>query len=278
MQGRCAWTFSYLCRQYGIRQEWLNTAKSCLEFLEKYCVNRQKGNRMYFTVTADGKPLRQRRYNFSESFYILGNAEYAALTGDEACMQRARDAYELVWRLNRGLIDDPVGLGAKTIPQTRSCRGLADPMIYLNTSEVMLRCDPDNAGLYAERAQQSVEDILRYHHKPELRCTLETVELDGKFMPEITAGRVVNPGHAIECSWFMMEYANRTGDTGVADKAREIFDFAVSMGWDEEYEGLLYYVDCLGKPTMPPVKGSAFKGLFHLPRMLIMVDKMLEEF
>ena len=31
---------------------------------------------MYFTVTADGKPLRQRRYYFSEAFYAIANAEY----------------------------------------------------------------------------------------------------------------------------------------------------------------------------------------------------------
>ena len=30
-----------------------------------------------------------------------------------------------------------------------------------------------------------------------------------------------------------------------------------------------------GKPTEPPCKGSTFKGPFHLPRMLGMVDGML---
>ena len=28
MQGRCAWTFSYLCGVYGVRQEWLELAQS----------------------------------------------------------------------------------------------------------------------------------------------------------------------------------------------------------------------------------------------------------
>ena len=65
MQGRCAWTFAALCAAYGVKEEWLAASKSCLDFLEKYCINRAAGNRMYFTVTADGKPLRQRRYCFS---------------------------------------------------------------------------------------------------------------------------------------------------------------------------------------------------------------------
>ena len=35
---------------------------------------------MYFTVTRDGKPLRKRRYFFSEIFYIIVNAEYYMAT------------------------------------------------------------------------------------------------------------------------------------------------------------------------------------------------------
>ena len=52
MQGRCAWTYSYLCHLYGKKQEWMDFAKSCLDFMEAHCINREKGNRMYFTVTA----------------------------------------------------------------------------------------------------------------------------------------------------------------------------------------------------------------------------------
>ena len=32
-----------------------------------------------------------------------------------------------------------------------------------------------------------------------------------------------------------------------------------------------------GQPTLPSTKGSTFKGPFHLPRMLIVVDQMLGE-
>ena len=68
MQGRCGWIFAHMCRLYGTRPEWLEASRSCLDFMEDHCINRSAGNRMYFTVTADGKPLRQRRYCFSEEF------------------------------------------------------------------------------------------------------------------------------------------------------------------------------------------------------------------
>ena len=343
MQGRCAWTFSYLCHVYGIKQEWLDFAKSCLDFMEKYCINREKGNRMYFTVTADGKPLRQRRYFYSESFYAIANAEYYALTKDEVYLQRAREAYEIYWNLYQGIGEDATGFGPKTIPETRSGRGLGLPMICLNICSVLCRCDPAHAEEYNQRSQVCVHDIFTYHHKADLRCTLENVGPDGEFRGDVTEGRIVNPGHDIECSWFLMEYANRIGDKELHKKAETVFDYAIEAGWDKEYGGLLYFIDCKGlppeayehdmklwwphneiliasmmayrdtgdekfydwfcktldyckevfadpengewygylrrdgKPTMPSSKGSTFKGPFHLPRMLIMVDQMISQ-
>ena len=248
MQGRCAWTFAYLCKVYGVKDEWLKASKSCLDFMEKYCINRQAGNRMYFTVTKDGQPLRQRRYCFSEGFYAIANAEYYGVTGDKECLERAKAAYELIWQLNRGLITDPTGMGPKTIPETRTGRALADPMIYLNISSVLRRVDPENEALYNERSEICVHDILAYHRKKDMHCTLESVGLSGEFMEEITDGRFVNPGHDIECSWFMMEYANITGKKDVHEEARGIFDDALEAGWDHEYGGLLYFIDCKGLP------------------------------
>ena len=247
MQGRCAWTFSYLCHVYGKKQEWLDAAKSCLAFLEDHCINREAGNRLYFTVTEDGKPLRQRRYCFSEGFYAIANAEYYGVTGDRKCLERARRAYRLIYDLNHGM-PDPTGLGPKTIPETRRCRALADPMIFLNITSVLRRVDPDGAALYDKYAAECVHDIFTYHHKKELRCTLETVGENGEFFEDITAGRVVNPGHDIECSWFLMEEANHTGDKALHQKAREVFRFAIEAGWDKEYGGLLYFIDCKGLP------------------------------
>ena len=138
MQGRCGWIFAWLCHLYGAKEEWLAASKSCLDFMEAHCLNREAGNRMYFTVTAEGKPLRQRRYCFSEAFYAMANAEYYGVTGDRACLERARAAYDLYWNLNHGM-PDPTGLGPKTIPETRTGRAFGIPMIYLNVTSVLMR-------------------------------------------------------------------------------------------------------------------------------------------
>ena len=342
MQGRCGWIFAFLCHTYGVKQEWLEASKSCLDFMEKYCINHAAGGRMYFTVTEDGQPLRQRRYCFSEAFYALANAEYYGVTGEAEHLERARRAYNLYWDLNHGA-EDPTGLGPKTIPETRTGRGFGPPMIILNVLGVLMRVDPANKAEYEERAAQCVDEIFRYHVKPELKCLLENVDVDGTPRLYYTEGRTVNPGHDIEGAWFLLEHAKRTGDTELVGKAAQIFDWAIEAGWDKEYGGLLYFIDCLGlppeayehdmklwwphneiliasmmlyrdtqdekyldwfdrtldyckehfsdreygewygylrrdgKPTMPSTKGSTFKGPFHLPRMLIMVDQLIGE-
>ena len=218
MQGRCGWIYAYLCRVYGVKQEWLEASKSCLDFLENYCINKSAGGRLYFTVTADGKPLRQRRYCYSEAFYCIANAEYYGITGEREHLERARRAYDMYWNLNHGMAD-PTGMGPKTVPETRSGRGLGIPMILLNVTSVLLRVDPEQAELYNKRADECVSDIFKYHVKKDLGCTLESVAVDGTPRLDITEGRVVNPGHDIECSWFLMERANATGDKELHKKA-----------------------------------------------------------
>ena len=247
MQGRCGWIFAYLCHVYGDKKEWLEASKSCLDFMEKYCINPDADGRMYFTVTADGKPLRQRRYYFSEAFYAIANAEYYGVTGEKECLERAKKAYNIYWDLWHGA-KDPTGLGPKTEPQTRSGRAFGLPMIYLNVTSVMLRVDPENKALYEERAQGCVDDIFKYHVHPELHCVLENVGVNGEANLDYTDGRIVNPGHDIEGVWFLLEHAKRTGNKELVGKAEEIFNWAIKAGWDEEYQGLLYFVDCLGNP------------------------------
>ncbi len=340
MQGRCGWTYAYLCRVYGVRPEWLAASKSCIDFLEDYCVNRAAGGRLYFTVTAEGKPLRQRRYCFSEAFYCMANAEYYGLTGERAHLDRARRAYDLYYELTHGMAD-PTGLGPKTDPATRTGRSLGNPMILLNVTAVLSRVDPERREIYDERAATCVEEIFRYHVKEDLGCTLENVAMDGAPRLYYTEGRTVNPGHDMECAWFLMERANETGDFALHQKAEKVFNMAFSKGWDREYGGILYFLDCQGlppeayehdmklwwphnealiaslmlyrdtgeekyldifcqvldyckahfadpeygewfgylrrdgKPTEPPCKGSTFKGPFHVPRCLTMLDIML---
>ena len=46
--------------------------------------------------------------------------------------------------------------------------------------------------------------------------------------------RVINPGHDIECAWFLLEEAGKRKDKALQDFAAEVFDNAFALGWDAE--------------------------------------------
>ena len=71
-QGRFAFACCYAYNHIEKRPEWLDAAKSTLDFIEAHCFDTD--GRMYFEVTAEGVPLRKRRYVFSESFAAIAMA------------------------------------------------------------------------------------------------------------------------------------------------------------------------------------------------------------
>ncbi len=68
-----------------------------------------------------------------------------------------------------------------------------------------------------------------------------------------------------------------TGDTKYLEMHRKINEYTYARFPDPTYGEWYGYLRRDGMPTMPSTKGSTFKGPFHLPRMLIMVDQMIGE-
>ena len=244
-QGRCLWTFSALCRLYGKKDLWMDAAKQGMEFLEKYCTDTD--GRMFFTVTQDGKPLRKRRYMYSESFYAMSMAEYGALIGDKAIVEKAAKCYDLMVQLYRDPSSDPFKITPKGYAETRADRASAVPMVLISTGQVLRRCYPEKAEYYTEIVREVINDIFKYHYKPELKCVLETVGTNGEFI-DTPAGRCINPGHSCENSWFIMCEALYSKDDEMMKKALNLLDWHFEWGWDKEHGGVLYFVDVNGRP------------------------------
>ncbi len=139
-------------------------------------------------------------------------------------------------------------LPPKVITQTRPLKGHAMPMVLACVSQILREVMDD--PLYEDTITQSIDEILRDFVKPEKRCLLETVLADGSIL-DTPEGRTVNPGHAIETSWFMMEEARRRADSNLLSRACEILEWSLDAGWDAEHGGLLYFVDRDGKQPEP---------------------------
>ena len=196
MQGRTAYTFSHLSNQFGENEKYLDFARSCIDFARDFCTDKNDG-RMYFTVTCDGKPLRKRRYWFSETFYIIANAEYYMATGDESKLAEAVKYFDFVYKMYRDPSSDPYKITPKVIADTRRLKGLSQPMIMLNVSSIMRKADIKNESKYTDIITGLIDDIKAFY-KPELSAMLECVTDKNEYFSQASEGRVVNPGHCIE--------------------------------------------------------------------------------
>jgi N-acylglucosamine 2-epimerase len=74
-QGRFTWLLGELYNNVEPREDWLALAKHGISFIDEHCFDETDG-RMWFHLSRDGKPIRKRRYAFSESFAAI--ARHAA--------------------------------------------------------------------------------------------------------------------------------------------------------------------------------------------------------
>ena len=239
LQGREVWLFSMLYNKVEKRQEWLDAAKSTLDFIEAYCFDRD--GRMYFEVAADGTPLRKRRYVFSESFAAIAMAEYALATGSREYAQKALDLFKAM----RRFLSTPGLLEPKYLPAVEA-QGHSITMILINVASCIKKVidDPE----LDEQIDQSLYALEHYFIHPEFKALLEMVGPQGQFIDTIN-GRLINPGHCIETSWFLLDVAaNRGGDEAITRMALTILDWSWEWGWDKQYGGIINFRDCKNYP------------------------------
>jgi N-acylglucosamine 2-epimerase len=240
IQCRAVWMFSKLYNELERREEWLNVARRGYEFIMRHGFDND--GRMFFVVTKDGRPLRKSRYLFTETFGAIACAEYSQATGDREALLRAKDLYSLLIELYR----TPGRLEPKINPETRIVKAHAMPMILLATTQELRRVDSN--PLHTEVIDHALAEIQNHFMKPEYQALFEVVGENGEKL-DSPEGRCLNPGHAIETSWFMMTEALHRRDDGVMKKALDILNWSLERGWDKEHGGLLYFVDIEGKPT-----------------------------
>ncbi|MBR2044107.1 MAG: AGE family epimerase/isomerase [Clostridia bacterium] len=247
MQGRAGWMFAYIYNHIEKKDIYLTISKSCIDFAAKHCID--SDGRMFFTVTKDGLPLRKRRYWFSETFYIMANAEFYMATKDAEYLKTAKKYFDFVYGMYIDPKTDPYKITPKSCAETRNTKTLANPMILLNVASIMREADVERYSYYDDVITSLIEDI-RLFYKPEYKAMFENVSVpDNSVILNSAPCRVINPGHDIECAWFLLEEAIKRNDSELISFAKEVFDNAFELGWDKEYGGILYFKDVLGFPV-----------------------------
>ncbi len=239
-QGRMAWMLLAMHLDLEANPQAVEWASHALAFLEGKCVDPADG-RMFFHVTREGLPIRKRRYAFSESFAAIAWAAHAAATKSDHSAARARHWFSAFtdWHFTPGKIPPK-------FTDNRPLTGIGPRMIALVTAqELQLRLGPDaTTTTWIDRCLEEIESLFV---KPDLHAVMETVAPDGSISPHFD-GRTLNPGHAIEAAWFILEEARRRDDSRLLRLGCDMLDWMWERGWDREHGGFLYFTSLDDKP------------------------------
>jgi len=241
-QGRFSWLLGELYNTVEPRGEWLELAKHGIDFLEAHGFDRDGDGRMYFQLARDGQPVRKRRYNFSESFAAIAYAEYARATGNDAFRTRAVELFESFVSYN-----NTPGAAAPKFTDLRPMQGMATRMITIVTAQELR--DAIGYEEATEWIDRSIDEIQRFFVKPEHKAVMEVVGPNGEIYDHFD-GRMLNPGHAIEGAWFILnESRMRGGDAALTELGLSMLDWMWERGWDAQCGGMFYFRDLKNLPV-----------------------------
>ena len=239
LQGRQIWTLSSLYDKLDPNEQWKEMAINGAEFILKN--GRDSQGDWYFSLDRTGKPLVQPYNIFSDCFATMGLAALYQITNEDEYGEVAHNTFNRIIERQ----DNPKGKYNKSYPGTRNLKGFSLPMILSNLSLELEHIV--GSKLVDELIDQVIHEVMEVFYQPSTGLIMESVHLDGSFS-DTFEGRLVNPGHIIEAMWFMMDLAERRKDQVLMNKCVDIAIRALEFGWDEKYEGILYFKDILNRP------------------------------
>jgi N-acylglucosamine 2-epimerase len=239
LQARQVWTFSMLYNRLEQREEWLNFALHGARFLLDHGRD-AKGN-WYFSLDKNGAPLIQPYNIFSDCFACMAFGQLYQATKEQQYADVALTTFQNI--LNRQ--ENPKGIYNKIVPGTRPLKNFTLPMILCNLClEIEHLLDKK---LVEDTIQKCIHQVMEVFYLQEKGLIVENVQPNGLFSDTFD-GRLLNPGHAIEAMWFIMDLAVRKANHKLVEKAKAITLNTLEYGWDSQYGGIFYFLDIKGHP------------------------------
>ena len=230
----------------------LAAAERGAAFLLAHAVSGQgtEGEAVYFALARDGTPAAAQRKPFSAAFLALALGELGTATGKAAYREQALHWLQAYLRWCSAPGGAGAALGKPGCPGAPPLAPLNEPMITLNLISELGRGLPtaqERAAFFATE-RQAAEAAVLAHVSPAHRAVLESVH-PGTGAPDLScsAGRLMNPGHAIEMGWFLLDCAELQAEGGAAapaaaaaalrQSALQVIDWAYEGGWDGPLAG-----------------------------------------
>lgn len=239
LQGRQVWLFSMLCNKLEKKPEWLQCARQGAEFLKKFG---HDGNlNWYFSLTREGKPIIEPYNIFSYTFAAMAFGQLSIATGNQEYADIAKRTFGII--LSR--VDNPKGKWNKSFPGTRNLKNFALPMILCNLSlEIEHLVEKE---FLDKTIDTCIREVMENFYRPETGLVVENITPENE-LSDTFEGRLLNPGHAIEAMWFIMDLGARLKNKDLINRAVRIAVDMTAYGWDKKYGGIFYFLDRLGHP------------------------------
>ncbi|EDO37790.1 predicted protein [Nematostella vectensis] len=248
LQARQVWMY---CKLYNETEKYhkdnvLQDAISGGEFIMKH-LKRSEDGRCYFQVTREGKPVKIQRKLFTECFYAMAMAELGRATGN---LKYTVEGESMLSRLIHWARVDDSDLGLTKLAGDKPVNSMAVPMMMLCVIDNVCAGNQALRSDYAVHEDWATQQILQ-HVQRDGKAILENVSPDGTQLPGYQ-GRLMNPGHAIEAGWFLLQRAIKTADKTLSKTAiqRFIVD-PFDQGWDKDFGGIFYFLDVDGLSPVP---------------------------
>ena len=240
MQGRGLFIYSRLYNEFDKNTKYLEMAKYGFAFLKNYCIDTD--NRLFFRMTKEGKPIIKRRYIFSDVFAAAGFIEYFRATNDKDAYLLASQSFKTVYNVFYGNLKLP----SKTYPNTWNFKNHSLIMIMIDLCKIMRKSD--NSYDYNKIINDSIYQIKNHFYNKEKKCLIENIGLNGEYYKDIPEGRLLNPGHAIETAWFILDEAINKKNNENISFSLELLNITFELGWDKKYGGIYSFLDSENKP------------------------------
>ncbi len=228
LNARIIWAFAAAYRALG-RKEYLDAAVWAKEwFLKHFCDHKYGG--VYWSVSATGEPLEDKKQLYSQGFAIYGLSELARANGDKEALEEAVNLFRVV----EAKFSDTL-YGGYTEALARDFSPLEDMSLSahdINADKTMnshLHILEAFANLYRvwpdPSLKEAVERLLDITCK---KVMGEDGHLQLYFKNDWTVlPGAVSYGHDIETSWLMLECAEALDDESVVSRVKP---YALSLG------------------------------------------------
>ena len=274
-QGRFLWMFSKLATTKAPlfseteRKEFLRLAETGYEFIKDHCLIAKDDWRCVFLTERDGTPKRVGNYDtldmsiYADCFVVIGMAAYSIAAGNP-------EAYDFAKKLYNSIKDriDRNEFNTLPYPLDVAYRAHGIPMILTNVAkelyEAALVHDKASCPGLLSDMDRTATDVVT-HFMDRNHIIHEVITKDDSPVPGLL-GQHANPGHSIEDSWFIYDAAKLLNKSDLAKTAAQIMKKSFEIGWDEQFGGILHFVNLDGEklefnsesnePTVTLVKGG----------------------